>query len=184
MLSRFIFKQIIAPDMFLQIIVSDDFLFANHLFRSLSVTHFVNCHQGRRVASILERRCGSEDESRTIWPHAFHIWSCSEASVRRFWGIKVFSFVKWTLCGTDDFNSTTQAKWFTEGDNQRSCQSSAIKVNRAWKVFDFSHFHLSRSNDHIGGYAVASPIFAGIESKFGLRFPKYREGLIWMMIWI
>lgn len=36
----------------------------------------------------------------------------------------------------------------------------------------------SRSNDHIGGYAVASPIFAGIESKFGLRFPKYREGLI------
>ena len=97
MLSHFIFKQIIALDMFLQIIVSDDFLFANHLFRSLSVTHFVNCHQGRRVASILERRCGSEDESRTIWPHAFHIWSCSEASVRRFWGIKVFSFVKMHL---------------------------------------------------------------------------------------
>ena len=96
MLSRFIFKQIIAPDLFLQIIDSDDFLFANCLFRSLSVTHFVNCHQGRRVASILERRCGSEDESRTIWPHAFHIWSCSEASIRRFWGIKVFSFVKWT----------------------------------------------------------------------------------------
>ena len=97
MLSRFIFKQIIAPDLFLQIIDSDDFLFANCLFRSLSVTHFVNCHQGRRVASILERRCGSEDESRTIWPHAFHIWSCSEASIRRFWGIKVFSFVKMDL---------------------------------------------------------------------------------------
>ena len=34
-----------------------------------------------------------------------------------------------TLCGTDNFNSTTQAKWFTEGDNQRGCKSSAIKVN-------------------------------------------------------
>ena len=97
MLSRFIFLQIIAPDLFLQIIVLDDFLFANCLFRSFSVTHFVNCHQGRRVASILERRCGSEDESRTIWPHAFHIWSCSEASIRRFWGIQVFFFCKMDL---------------------------------------------------------------------------------------
>jgi len=36
----------------------------------------------------------------------------------------------------------------------------------------------SRANDHIGGYAVAAPIFAGIESKFGLRFPKFRESVI------
>lgn len=27
--------------------------------------------------------------------------------------------------------------------------------------------------DHIGGYSVASPIFSGIESKFGLCFPKF-----------
>lgn len=28
--------------------------------------------------------------------------------------------------------------------------------------------------DHIGGYALALPIIAGIESKFGLVFPKFR----------
>lgn len=27
--------------------------------------------------------------------------------------------------------------------------------------------------DHIGGYSVALPIFSGIESKFGLCFPKF-----------
>ena len=34
---------------------------------------------------------------------------------------------------------------------------------------------LSSSNpDHIGGYSVAQPIFVGMESKFGLYFPKYQ----------
>lgn len=28
--------------------------------------------------------------------------------------------------------------------------------------------------DHIGGYSVALPIFSGIESKFGLCFPKFK----------
>ncbi|GLH10269.1 Calcium-binding mitochondrial carrier protein Aralar1 [Gryllus bimaculatus] len=33
----------------------------------------------------------------------------------------------------------------------------------------------STNPDHIGGYQVARPIFAGIESKFGLCLPKFRE---------
>ena len=32
----------------------------------------------------------------------------------------------------------------------------------------------SQNPDHIGGYAVAQPIFRGMESKFGLFFPKYK----------
>ena len=32
----------------------------------------------------------------------------------------------------------------------------------------------SGNPDHIGGYALALPILAGIESKFGLVFPKFR----------
>ena len=32
----------------------------------------------------------------------------------------------------------------------------------------------STNPDHIGGYQVARPIFAGIESKFGLFLPKFR----------
>ena len=35
----------------------------------------------------------------------------------------------------------------------------------------------SQNPDHIGGYAVAQPIFIGMESKFGLFFPKYKENL-------
>jgi len=31
---------------------------------------------------------------------------------------------------------------------------------------------ISSNKDHVGGYAVARPIFAGLESKFGLVFPK------------
>ena len=31
----------------------------------------------------------------------------------------------------------------------------------------------STNPDHVGGYQVAGPIFAGIESKFGLVFPKF-----------
>ncbi|XP_044761097.1 calcium-binding mitochondrial carrier protein Aralar1 isoform X1 [Coccinella septempunctata] len=31
----------------------------------------------------------------------------------------------------------------------------------------------SRNPDHVGGYSVCLPIFSGIESKFGLCFPKY-----------
>lgn len=31
----------------------------------------------------------------------------------------------------------------------------------------------SRNPDHIGGYSVSQPIFNGIETKFGLCFPKY-----------
>jgi len=30
--------------------------------------------------------------------------------------------------------------------------------------------------DHVGGYQLALPIFAGIESKFGLLLPKFRAG--------
>ena len=30
--------------------------------------------------------------------------------------------------------------------------------------------------DHIGGYQLALPIFAGIESKFGLFLPRFRAG--------
>ena len=30
--------------------------------------------------------------------------------------------------------------------------------------------------DHIGGFQVAMPIFSGIESKFGLVFPKFQTG--------
>ncbi len=39
---------------------------------------------------------------------------------------------------------------------------------------------LNRSDnpDHVGGYAVAMPIFAGIESKFGLVLPKFRTGIV------
>ena len=36
----------------------------------------------------------------------------------------------------------------------------------------------SRTTDHLGGYAVAGPIFAGIDSKFGLRFPKERQEIL------
>ena len=32
----------------------------------------------------------------------------------------------------------------------------------------------SQNPDHIGGFAVAQPIFVGMESKFGLFFPKYK----------
>jgi len=31
----------------------------------------------------------------------------------------------------------------------------------------------SSNPDHVGGYQVASPIFTGVESKFGLLFPKF-----------
>lgn len=34
----------------------------------------------------------------------------------------------------------------------------------------------SQHPDHIGGYQLALPIFAGIESKFGLFLPKFRAG--------
>ena len=33
---------------------------------------------------------------------------------------------------------------------------------------------MSTNPDHIGGYSVAQPIFVGMESKFGLYFPKFR----------
>merc|ERR1712038_946737 len=32
--------------------------------------------------------------------------------------------------------------------------------------------------DHIGGFQVAMPIFSGIESKFGLVFPKFQQGIV------
>ena len=31
----------------------------------------------------------------------------------------------------------------------------------------------SDNPDHIGGYQIARPIFLGVESKFGLLFPKF-----------
>jgi solute carrier family 25 aspartate/glutamate transporter 12/13 len=31
----------------------------------------------------------------------------------------------------------------------------------------------SENPDHIGGFEVALPILSGIESKFGLMFPKF-----------
>ena len=36
----------------------------------------------------------------------------------------------------------------------------------------------SQATDHLGGYAVAGPIFAGIDSKFGLRFPRERQEVL------
>jgi len=36
------------------------------------------------------------------------------------------------------------------------------------------HHIKSVNPDHIGGYALALPIMAGIESKFGLVFPKFK----------
>ena len=33
--------------------------------------------------------------------------------------------------------------------------------------------------DHIGGFSVAQPIFVGMESKFGLFFPKFRHKETW-----
>ena len=76
----------------------------------------------------------------------------------------------------------SQAQWLTDGDNHRSCKLTAFKVgsthfNNCGRDFVTAVF--LRANDHIGGYAVAAPIFAGIESKFGLRFPKFRENMIW-----
>ena len=38
-----------------------------------------------------------------------------------------------------------------------------------------ANFRKSTNKDHIGGYAIAPPIFAGMESKFGLVFPKYQH---------
>ena len=31
----------------------------------------------------------------------------------------------------------------------------------------------SNNPEHVGGYQVARPIFAGVESKFGLLLPRY-----------
>ncbi len=36
----------------------------------------------------------------------------------------------------------------------------------------------SDNPDHVGGYAVAMPIFAGIESKFGLVLPRFQTGVV------
>ncbi len=36
----------------------------------------------------------------------------------------------------------------------------------------------SDNPDHVGGFAVAAPIFSGIESKFGLVLPKFQTGYI------
>ncbi|XP_049770926.1 calcium-binding mitochondrial carrier protein Aralar1 isoform X1 [Schistocerca cancellata] len=36
----------------------------------------------------------------------------------------------------------------------------------------------STNPDHIGGYQVALPIFAGIESKFGLCLPRFKPGVV------
>ena len=44
-----------------------------------------------------------------------------------------------------------------------SCRESVGRINIT-----------SNSADHIGGFAVAQPIFVGMESKFGLFFPKYK----------
>ena len=33
----------------------------------------------------------------------------------------------------------------------------------------------SEHPDHIGGYKVAAPIFHGMESKFGLMFPRLQK---------
>lgn len=33
----------------------------------------------------------------------------------------------------------------------------------------------SDNPDHVGGYSVALPIISGIETKFGLVFPKFRH---------
>lgn len=33
----------------------------------------------------------------------------------------------------------------------------------------------SENPDHIGGYALALPILSGVESKFGLVFPRFQS---------
>lgn len=33
----------------------------------------------------------------------------------------------------------------------------------------------SRNPDHIGGYSVATPIFAGLETKFGICLPRFQR---------
>lgn len=33
----------------------------------------------------------------------------------------------------------------------------------------------SNNPDHIGGFSVAQPIFVGMETKFGLYFPKFQH---------
>ncbi|XP_035709306.1 calcium-binding mitochondrial carrier protein Aralar1 isoform X2 [Folsomia candida] len=40
----------------------------------------------------------------------------------------------------------------------------------------------SENPDHIGGYALALPILAGIESKFGLVFPKFKNQVVHPLI--
>ncbi len=36
----------------------------------------------------------------------------------------------------------------------------------------------SDNPDHVGGYQIATPIFAGIESKFGLVLPKFQMAVV------
>ena len=38
-----------------------------------------------------------------------------------------------------------------------------------------ANFASSTNPDHIGGYSVARPIFVGMETKFGLFFPKFQH---------
>lgn len=36
----------------------------------------------------------------------------------------------------------------------------------------------SSNPDHIGGFALALPIISGIETKFGLVFPKFKHEIV------
>ena len=37
---------------------------------------------------------------------------------------------------------------------------------------------MSKNPDHVGGFQVATPIFDGIETKFGLVLPKFSTGVV------
>ena len=129
--------------------------------------------QGRRLASFLERGCCPKDESGTIWSHPFHLWSCSEAHLCRLWGLQVLVIVLETV--SIRFSGLLGRRW-------RQQQEWPVCNIQGGGSGSFGIDLLLRVNDHIGGYAVAAPIFAGIESKFGLRFPKFRESVIWLEI--
>ena len=43
---------------------------------------------------------------------------------------------------------------------------------------------MSKNPDHVGGFQVATPIFDGIETKFGLVLPKFSTGVVKVPSWL
>ena len=133
-------------------------------------------NQGRRLASFLERGRCSKDESCTIRSHPFHLWSCSEAHLRWLRGLQVschYRYLSGRSLGTwIRFSGPAGHRW------RRPRELPVYNIQGGFRFIFSCNLVLCRVNDHVGGYAVAAPIFAGIESKFGLRFPKFRESVI------